>query len=97
LTKMNFSKALPQTERRSAVRTGRGERGIWQRRFWEHLIRDDADVQAHMDYVYFNPVKHSLVKRVADWPTSTFHELVKQSVNPRDWGGGHDVLLPYTD
>ena len=97
LIKMNFSKALPKTERRSAVRTKRGERGIWQRRFWEHLIRDDADMQAHMDYVHFNPVKHGLVKRVVDWPTSTFHELVKQGVYPQVWGGGHDVLLPYAD
>jgi putative transposase len=97
LIKMNFSKALPKTERRSVVRMKRGERGIWQRRFWEHLIRDDADMQAHMDYVHFNPVKHGLVKRVVDWPTSTFHELVNQGVYPRDWGGGYDALLPYSD
>ena len=55
---MGFSKGMPATERRSAVRQRRGERGIWQRRFWEHLIRDENDLQAHMDYVHFNPVKH---------------------------------------
>ena len=97
LIKLNFSKGLPQTERRSKVRVARGERGIWQRRSWEHLIRDDADMQAHMDYVHFNPVKHGLVKRVADWPISTFHGLVKQGVYPPDWGGGEDALLPYSD
>jgi putative transposase len=43
-------------------------RGIWQRCYWEHLIRNDADMQVHMDYVHFNPVKHGLVFRVADWP-----------------------------
>ncbi len=58
--KKSFSKAIPPTERRSAVRQQRGERGIWQRRFWEHTIRDDADYASHMDYVHFNPVKHSV-------------------------------------
>ena len=78
---------MPATERRSAVRRRRGERGIWQRRFWEHLIRDEEDYQAHMDYVHFNPVKHGLVTRVVDWPYSTFHRLVEQGVYPADWGG----------
>ena len=59
LIKMGFSKALPKTERLSEVRVDRGERGIGQLRFWEQLIRDDADFKAHMDYVHFNPVKHS--------------------------------------
>ena len=97
LIKMEFSKGLPKTERLSKVRAARGERGIWQRRYWEHLIRDDADMQAHMDYVHFNPVKHGLVRRVADWPISTFHELVKQEIYPPDWGGGNDTLLAYDD
>ena len=97
LIKMNFSKGLPKTERRSKVRVARGERGIWQRRYWEHLIRDDADMQAHMDYVHFNPIKHDLVRRVADWPFSTFHALVKQGVYAPDWCGGDDALLPYDD
>ena len=62
LIKMGFSKALPKTERLSKVRVNRAEWGIWQLRFWEHLIRDHADFKAHMDYVHFNPVKHGLVK-----------------------------------
>ena len=57
LIKTGFSKGLPQTERRSAVRMRRGERGIWQRRYWEHLIRDERDFNAHRDYVPINPVK----------------------------------------
>jgi putative transposase len=97
LIKMGFSKALPKTERVSKVRADRGERGIWQRRYWEHLIRDDADFQAHMDYLHFNPVKHGLVTRVADWPYSTFHRLVKQGVYPADWGGGNESALGYDD
>jgi putative transposase len=88
LIKTNFPKALPKTEDLSVVRTRRGERGVWQRRFREHLIRDDADMQAHMICVHCNSVKHGLVNRVVDWPTSTFHELVKQGVYPQDWGGG---------
>jgi hypothetical protein len=53
--------------------TGRGERGIWQQRYWEHTIRDDRDFAAHMDYTHFNPVKHGLVAHPADWPHSSFH------------------------
>lgn len=87
LIKMGFLKGMSATERRSAVRRRRGERGIWQRRYWEHLIRDDDDFQAHMDYVHFNPANHGLVTRVVDWPYSTFHRLVEQGVYPVDWGG----------
>ncbi|GAB4061474.1 REP-associated tyrosine transposase [Uliginosibacterium sediminicola] len=88
LIKMDFSKAIPLTERRNASRQKRGERGIWQRRYWEHRIRDEADFCAHIDYVHFNPVKHGWVRRVADWPHSTFHRLVKAGVYPVDWAGG---------
>jgi len=95
--KAGFSKSLPITENRSAVRIKRGERGIWQRRYWEHLIRDDADFEAHMDYVHFNPVKHGLAKRVIDWPFSTFEQLVKDGVYPPDWGGGTESVLSYDD
>jgi putative transposase len=98
LIKATFSKAIPNTERRSAVRRNRGERGIWQRRYWEHLIRDDADYRAHMDYVHINPMKHGLVKRIADWPYSTFHRLVADGTYPPDWGGEVTPnLLPYDD
>jgi putative transposase len=94
---MGFSKGLPKTERKSAVRIARGERGIWQRRFWEHLIRDAADFWAHMDYVHFTLVKHGLARRVGDWPHSTFRRLVEEGVYPADWGGGDVAALPYDD
>ena len=87
LIRLFFSRGIPKTERRSAVRQKRHERGIWQRRYWEHLIRDEADFAAHMDYVHFNPVKHGWVERVADWPYSTFHRLVAQGVYPEGWSG----------
>jgi len=89
--KQGFSKALPITERRSAVRVALGERGIWQRRFWEHVIRDDADYAAHIDYCHINPVKHGLVKRVSDWPYSTFHRYVGQGLYPLNWATSLDI------
>jgi len=97
LIKMAFSKAMPKTERLSRVRARRGERGIWQRRYWEHLIRDEADFRAHMDYVHINPVKHGLVKCLADWPYSTFHRLVDKGIYPQDWAGGNETALEYAD
>ena len=97
LIKMEFSKALPRTERLSAVRARRGERGVWQRRYWEHLIRDERDYRAHMDYVHINPVKHCLVKTVAEWPYSTFHRLVAEGIYPENWGGGNEGDLGYGD
>lgn len=87
LIKAGFSKRLPATERRTDVRRSRGERGFWQRRYWEHLIRDEGDFKAHMDYLHFNPVKHGHVAQVADWPYSTFHRLVAKGVYPSNWGG----------
>jgi putative transposase len=97
LIKMGFSKALPRTEKLSAVRIRRGERGIWQRRYWEHLIRDERDYQAHMDYVHINPLKHGLVTNVADWPYSTFHRLVTAGIYPANWAGGNQDQLGYDD
>lgn len=97
LIKLEFSKQMPYTERRSGVRLKRGERGIWQRRYWEHLIRDDADYRAHIDYVHINPLKHGLVSRVRDWPYSTFHRLVQQGIYPHDWAGGDETALGYED
>ncbi len=60
---------------------------IWQRRFWEHQIRDDNDFQRHMDYIHYNPVKHGLVTAVDDWPYSTFHRYVNQGIYLTDWCG----------
>ncbi|MEJ7746511.1 MAG: transposase [Luteimonas sp.] len=86
--KATFSRSLPATERRSPRRLVKAERGIWQRRYWEHLIRDERDLAAHIDYIHFNPVKHGHVARVVDWPYSTFHREVRYGVLPADWGGG---------
>ena len=82
-----FSSALPKGEDVSDSRAQKGERGIWQRRFWEHTVRDERDLQTHCDYNHFNPVKHGHARRVADWPHSTFHAYVERGVYPSDWGG----------
>ncbi len=91
--KIAFAKTLPKTERLSAVRLRKGERGIWQRRFWEHTIRDERDYAAHIDYVHINAFKHGLVRRVADWPYSTFHRYVEAGIYPSDWAGKMDILV----
>ncbi len=92
--KIRFVRALPPTEHRSSVRAARGERGIWQRRFWEHAIRDQHDYARHLDYVHYNPVKHGYVSQVSGWPFSTFHRLVEAGVLPPDWGGDGTEDMP---
>lgn len=82
-------------EWRNDSRIARRESTIWQRRFWEHQIRDDADYAAHMNYLHFNPVKHGLVTSVADWPHSTFHRLVRAGVYTPDWAGVDESLSDY--
>ncbi|MBK1700402.1 REP-associated tyrosine transposase [Thiococcus pfennigii] len=85
LIKAGFSRALPAGEPRSQSRAKRGERGIWQRRFWEHAIRDERDLARHIDYIHWNPVKHGWVPRVGDWPHSSFHAYVRRGRYPADW------------
>ena len=68
----------------------RGEYRLWQRRFWEHTIRDEKDFERHVDYIHFNPVKHGLAGAVMDWPHSSFHRFVQEGLRPLDWGGGSE-------
>lgn len=77
-----FSKSLPKKEVRSDVQIKRGERGIWQRRFWEHAICDENDFERHVHYCYGNPVKHGLVENIADWPYSSYHRDVAAGKYP---------------
>jgi putative transposase len=87
LIKSTFSRNLPMGETISPSRLARGERGIWQRRFWEHTIRNEDDFARHVDYIHINPVKHRLVARVQDWRHSSFHRMVERGVYPADWVG----------
>ncbi|MTI51749.1 MAG: transposase [Alcanivorax sp.] len=66
----------------------------WQRRYWEHVIRDHGDYQRHINYIHYNPVKHGLVKRPVDWPWSSFHRYVSRGVLDREWGAGEIVIPP---
>ena len=70
----------------SASRLHCRRRGVWQRRFWEHALRNERDYQNHFDYLHYNPVKHGLVKNVRDWPYSSFHRWVEQGVYSNQWG-----------
>ncbi|MBK9394782.1 MAG: transposase [Uliginosibacterium sp.] len=86
LIKLLFSRALPREEHINASRKSKGERGVWQRRFWEHTIRDERDLNHHIDYIHFNPVKHGHCVRAADWPHSSIHRFIEQGVLTSDWG-----------
>jgi putative transposase len=80
LIKGNFTQNCPveYQQVRSMARLRKGEKAVWQRRFWEHKIRDEIDFANHYDYIHFNPVRHGLVTRPQDWPYSSFHRAVKE-------------------
>ncbi|MEC5399929.1 REP-associated tyrosine transposase [Uliginosibacterium sp. H1] len=87
LIKSAFSRSIPSRESVSPSRRIKRERGIWQRRCWEHQIRDEQDFARHVDYIHFNPVKHGHASRVVDWPYSSFHRYVREGLLSVDWGG----------
>lgn len=91
LIKARFARAVPRQEHTSPSRRRRGERAIWQRRFWEHRIRDERDWRHHVDYIHYNPVKHGLVGRALDWPYSSFHRYVRAGCYEPDWGAAEAV------
>jgi putative transposase len=84
LIKARFSSRLAAGEYISPSRQRKGERGIWQRRYWEHVIRDERDFQRHLEYIHYNPVKHGYVSAAKDWPYSSFHRWVDRGVYPVD-------------
>ena len=90
LIKSGFSRQMAAGEQISPSRVAKRERGLWQRRYWEHQIRDENDLARHVDYVHFNPVKHGWVTRAVDWPHSTLHGYIERGMMPRDWGGSLD-------
>jgi putative transposase len=87
LIKSGFSRHIPGGEYRNESRVGKGERGVWQRRYWEHLMRDEDDYQRHVDYIHYNPVKHGYVKHAADWAYSSIHRYIRDGIIGHDWGG----------
>ncbi len=93
--KRRFSKQYTETfdlsKEMNKSRQKRKESSIWQRRFWEHWIRDENDLNRHIDYIHYNPVKHSLVSRAQDWKYSSFHEFVNMGYYDPDWGEGYKI------
>ena len=87
LIKAGFSRHIAKGESRNTSRIGKGGRGIWQRRYWEHMIRDERDYKQHVDYIHYNPVKHAHVNYAAEWPHSSIHHYIAMGILGSDWGG----------
>ena len=85
LIKSGFSRGI-DAHPRSPSKISKREKGIWQRRYWEHQIRGDDDLTRHVDYIHYNPVKHGYVKRAADWPYSSIHRYIKDGLLDENWG-----------
>jgi putative transposase len=83
--KRYFSTGLASSSARTSSKVAKREKGIWQRRYWEHAIRDDVDLARHVDYIHYNPVKHGLIKRAVDWPYSSFHRYVQAGLLSASW------------
>jgi putative transposase len=92
LIKAHFSRSIKKAEVINKSRLRKGERGIWQRRFWEHVIRDDTDYVNHVEYIHYNPVKHGYVNRVIDWTHSSFHQWVEKGIYPLNWAAQENII-----
>lgn len=88
--KAAFTRTIGSPAPRSMSRALRRERGVWQRRYWEHLIRDQDDYDRHVEYIHFNPIKHGHVRSVADWPYSSFYRFVRDGMLPANWASAVD-------
>ncbi|MDO9618508.1 MAG: transposase [Pseudomonas sp.] len=93
LCKSSFVSALRMRADVCIKLNAKGEANVWQRRFWEHLIRDEQDFAAHVDYIHINPLKHGLVERVDDWIFSSFHRYVRAGLLPAHWAGGAEPAV----
>ncbi|HYH18018.1 MAG TPA: transposase [Azospirillum sp.] len=95
LIKAEFSRRCPAALKRVTRpdRARRREVAIWQRRYWEHRIRDEGDLAAHIEYIHWNPVKHGHAAAVAEWPYSSFHSFVRRGIYPADWDTADKALV----
>jgi putative transposase len=93
--KRSFTARIPPHQRPAvfASRRHKGEQAIWQRRFWEHRIRDETDFIHHVDDIHWNPVQHEYASRPTDWPYSSIHRYIRQGILPANWGSG-PVFIP---
>ncbi|HYG89521.1 MAG TPA: transposase [Azospirillum sp.] len=94
LIKATFARNCPAEFKRKpdAARTRRRETAIWQRRYWEHRIRDERDLAAHIDYIHWNPVKHGYAQAASDWAHSSFHSFVRKGIYPPSWASTDTCL-----
>lgn len=92
-----YLKTVGEQEVRNQSRFNKKEATIWQRRFYEHIIRDDNDYQNHFDYIHYNPVHHGLVDSLALWKWSSFRRYVKQGVYDKDWGANYSLKVNSSD
>ncbi|MBL7479712.1 REP-associated tyrosine transposase [Legionella bononiensis] len=90
LIKSSFSIQIAMDENISQSRKNKRERGIWQRRYWEHVIRDAQDYEHHINYIHFNPVKHGYVLSPSDWEYSSIHRFIRQGILSESWGCDDD-------
>ena len=91
----DFPRRWRRIKQRTSIgmRKSSGRKGpFWQSRFWEHWIRDEDDLERHIDYIHYNPVKHGVVASPADWRTSTFHRFVAEGIYAADWGGPDEMI-----
>jgi len=93
LIKSHFTRAYDEKLIPSKSRRNKKEQAVWQRRFWEHLIRDENDYEKHVEYIHYNPVKHGFVSAPAQWPHSTFHRFVQNGLYAQDWGAGEMITF----
>ena len=98
LIKRRVSKALKDShhnpEWMNVSKSSHRELIFWQRRFWEHRIRDERDFERHADYIHYNPVKHGLCRHPSEWPYSTVHRFIRKGIYPTDWAvSTHDEDL----
>jgi len=93
LIKSGFSRRLTNAEYIDETRRRKRERGIWQRRYWEHQIRDDADLARHVDYIHINPVKHGYVQAPVNWAYSSIHRYIRRGILPPNWAAADDGEL----
>jgi putative transposase len=83
--KSNFSRFMPKNVNQTESQMKRREKGIWQRKYYDHIVRDENDFHKHLDYIHYNPVKHNYVKAPKDWEYSSFKKFVKMGFYEKDW------------
>ena len=91
LIKSAFSRSIPKHEYIRPSHESKRERGIWQRRYWEHLIRDDEDLERHVNYIHYNPVKHGHATSPWDWPHSSLRQCAARGWYPDNWSIASDM------